>query len=484
MRISAPMLLTAALAILSLSPAAAQAPSPADVLRGALDEKIAAEGPGCAAGYMNGPELVATHAAGLANIATRQAMTPDTPVYIASTSKQMTALALLILEQKGRLSLDDDVRRYIPELPDYGTPITLSMLLHHTSGLRDYLNLVYLLRGLDLAGVGHAQAVALITGQSSLNHPPGTRFSYTNSGYVLAAEIVTRVAGMPFRRFVQEQVFKPLDMNSTYFADEVPADAAQAMGYQAMDGGFIPDGNVSGVDGPSGIVSSIRDLALYEADFVSMRAVWTSGLKARALKPGSLTGGAPLSTPILGLGYAAGLFVGTARGQEWITHGGAYKTFASEYVRLPGLGASVLLLCNRPDLPLLSMAVGILDKAAPGRIAPRPVPAKTTSEPEPPKRRSVDGKLRRQVAGRYYAPDLRASYILSDKGGTLAIQIQEDVGGPPRDLMIGTLEAIGDDRLAIDDIVLQLERGEGGSVTGMTLQWDRIRNLHFSRTSP
>lgn len=474
----------ATLAFLALSGPAGGEPPPADpaaVLREVVGSRVGKAEPGCAAGYLSGGRLAAEAGFGLADVAAKRPMTPATPVYVASASKQFTALAVLLLEADGRLSLADDVRRHVPELPDYGTPITLAMLMHHTSGLRDYLNLVYLTRGLDLGGIGQRQAVALVARQKGLNHPPGARFSYTNSGYLLLAEVVSRVSGKPFQDFLRERVLDPLGMGSSHFAGAVPASAAQAMGYRREGEAFRADADVSAVDGPSGLVTTIRDLALYEADFRSPARVWTPALKRRALEAATLADGSRATTPLPGLGYAAGLFVGTLRGQPAITHGGAYKSFAAEDVRLPGLDAAILLLCNRPDLPLLPMALAVADRANPGALAPRPGPpapagGEAAEEPGP-----VPPSLLAEIAGTWRSEELDATYHITARDGRLSLAVREAGEPSPRPLDFGEFRSAGPDRLAVDDIALRLERDPGGAVAAFVLDWDRAGGLRFVR---
>jgi len=177
--------------------------------------------PGCALGVVRGGALIYERGYGMANLDDGVPLGPTSAFYIASTSKQFTATSILLLAERGRLSLDDDVRRWIPELPDCGQRITVRNLLNHTSGIRDYLGLLI---GL---GAGHVenlmsddQILALIARQKGLNFKPGSEYSYSNSGYFLLGLIVKRASGLSLRQFAQANIFGPLGMRHSHFHDD------------------------------------------------------------------------------------------------------------------------------------------------------------------------------------------------------------------------------------------------------------------------
>ncbi|HET6206686.1 MAG TPA: serine hydrolase domain-containing protein, partial [Terracidiphilus sp.] len=180
----------------------------------------AAQSPGCAVGVSLDDKPTLTAAYGYADLEHDVRITPDTVFEAGSVSKQFTAMAVLILARDGKLSLDDNVRKYIPELPEYQAPITIRHLLNHTSGLRDWGSLE------AIAGwprttraYTHDHVLEILSRQKALNYTPGAEYSYTNSGYNLAAILVTRVSGKPFAQFCKEQIFQPLGMTSTQWRD-------------------------------------------------------------------------------------------------------------------------------------------------------------------------------------------------------------------------------------------------------------------------
>ena len=211
-----------------LSPATpAQVPEKAKVVAGAerafekVTKAYVAPGPGCAAGVSLNGETVFEKAFGLAELEHNVPNTPQTIFESGSVAKQFTAASLVLLQQEGKLSIDDPVRKYIPELPDYGVPLTIRHLLNHTSGIRDWGTVM------SLTGVGRGDrvitqdlALDVITHQRALDFKPGAEYSYSNSGYNLAAIIVERVSKQKFPAFVEERLFKPLGMKNSSWRDD------------------------------------------------------------------------------------------------------------------------------------------------------------------------------------------------------------------------------------------------------------------------
>src|ERR1700693_2574262 len=176
------------------------------------------DSPGCAVSVMKDGHIVYEHGYGMAYLDHNVTITPSTVFHVASMSKQFTAASILLLNQQGKLSLDDDIRKYIPELHNFGTPITIRELINHTSGLRDQWVL------LDLAGwrysldlITNDDIMSLMARQKDLNFKPGDREIYSNTGYTLLGLIVSRISGMTLREFTTENIFVPLEMKNTHF---------------------------------------------------------------------------------------------------------------------------------------------------------------------------------------------------------------------------------------------------------------------------
>lgn len=300
--------------------------------------------PGCALGVFRDAQIIYAKGYGLASVELNAPITAQTVFDIGSTSKQFTAASILLLEQQGKLSVNDDVRKYIPELPDYsknsGHRITILNLLNHTSGLRDYLSL------LQLSGVSgdsvttDEDALALVVRQKSLNFPPGSEWAYSNTGFFLLSVIVKRVSGMTLREFAAQNIFQPLDMTHTTFRDDHTLLIPQrALAYDpgTKDGYKL---NVSYYEqlGDGAVHTSVEDLAKWDENFYTGRIGGKSFL-AELQEPGNLTDGKVLH-------YAKGLFVENSRGLRTIRHGGAWGGYRAELLRFPDQHFSVACLCN------------------------------------------------------------------------------------------------------------------------------------------
>ena len=231
---AAPALLVAALAAYA-GPAP---PAIGERVDAMVAEQVAATAPGCAVGVARGDEILHARGYGLANLDHGVAITPDTVFDVGSVTKQFTAASIVLLSLDGALGLGDDIRAHLPELPDYGATVTIDHLLHHTSGVRDYLNLMALSGREFYAPISHLDIVELMARQRALNHAPGERYSYSNTGYMLLATIVERVSGRSFGTFARERIFEPLGMTATFlYEDAEQVVPNRATGYAPGFGG-------------------------------------------------------------------------------------------------------------------------------------------------------------------------------------------------------------------------------------------------------
>jgi len=272
--------------------------------------------PGCALAVARGGKIVYKKGYGLANIEEGVPITPQTVFDIGSTSKQFTSASILLLEKQGKLSVQDDVRKYLPEIPDYGHKITILHLLNHTSGLRDYLTLF------DLAGVNtdsvttDDDALAIIARQKALNFEPGSDWLYSNSGFFLLSVIVKRVSGKSLREFAAENIFEPLEMKHTVFRNEhtqlVPN---RALAYDPKEGGYVLNVSYFEQTGDGAVHTSVEDLLKWDENFYSGKLGGEAFLN-EIQEPGKLNSGKTLD-------YAKGLFVGRYRGLRFVDHGGS-----------------------------------------------------------------------------------------------------------------------------------------------------------------
>jgi CubicO group peptidase (beta-lactamase class C family) len=318
--------------------------APDDGPGAAIDEIFArfTEGPspGCAVAVVSQGRVVFSRGYGLANLEHQVPITPHTVFDIASTSKQFTAAVILLLAERGRLSLDDDVRRYLPELPRHDAVITLRQLIHNTSGLPDYIEL------LSHAGKRYADvttdddALAALIGHPELLFPPGTAFKYSDSGYFLLSLVVKRATGQSLRSYAAENLFGPLQMASTQYLDDVTRVVPRrAEPYApAAGGGFQLDQANWQQTGDGAVNTTVLDLARWDANFYSA-AVGGRPMIDGLLTPGRLADGTQLI-------YAGGLLLDTYHGRRREHHAGNWSGYTAEMMRFPERRLTVITLCN------------------------------------------------------------------------------------------------------------------------------------------
>ncbi len=225
--------------------------------------------PGCGVGVSIKGRSVLERAYGMADLEHAVKNAPDTIFEAGSVSKQFTAAAVLLLAREGMLSLDDPVRKHIPELPDYGVPLTIRHMLTHTSGLRDWGNVAGIAGWPRTTRVHtHAHVLDIVSRQRSLNFPPGTRYSYSNTGYNLAAIIVSRVSGESFAEFSQKRIFEPLGMTRTSWRDDYTRIVrGRAIAYSDGRDGFRLNMPFENVHGNGGLLTTVGDLLRWTANF-------------------------------------------------------------------------------------------------------------------------------------------------------------------------------------------------------------------------
>ncbi|HEX2523553.1 MAG TPA: serine hydrolase domain-containing protein, partial [Terriglobia bacterium] len=298
------------------------------------------DSPGCALGIVQNGKLIYQKGYGRANLEHDVPITPSTVFYIASTSKQFTAASIALLARQDKLSLDDNVRKYIPELPVYEYPVTIRHLIYHTSGIPDYLELLGL-AGQRLDDVHSEEEVLdLLSRQKSLSFQPGEQFLYSNSGYFLLAVIVKRVSGKSFAQFAEEQIFQPLGMTHSRFHDSrTRLVKNRAQGYfSGREGEFRNYLSQFDRVGDGGLMTTVEDLFRWD-QAVENGTVGGEDFAVSLLAQGHLNNGRLLS-------YGFGLMIGQQAGLKTVSHGGSFIGFKSELLRIPERHLSVICLCN------------------------------------------------------------------------------------------------------------------------------------------
>lgn len=311
--------------------------------------------PGASLVIVKDGKIIYTKGYGAATMEYDVPVTPDTVFHVASVSKQFTAMAVLLLEQRGKLSLNDDIRKHLPEMPDYGKTITIRHLLNHTSGLRDQWEL------LAMAGwrlddvITREQILDMVKHQKELNFPPGEQYLYCNTGYTLAAEIVTRVSGKSFREWTAENIFKPLGMKNTHFHDDHEMIVKNRAYSYYLDNNkqykrsVLNYANV----GATSLFTTAPDMAKWVLNLENPR-FGGEELKRKLVTRGVLNNGEKID-------YCLGITRYHHRGMVTFAHGGADAGFRSNMTYFPGKKFGVVVLSNLGSSNTTKLAKDVAD---------------------------------------------------------------------------------------------------------------------------
>ncbi len=320
--------------------------------------------PGCALAVVSAGEVLYTQGYGLAQLENRVPISPETVFDIGSTSKQFTAALILLLAQEGKLSLDDDIRKHVPEMPDYGVKITIRHLLHHTSGIRDYINLM-VLGGFRIEDHTTAEdALVMIARQKALDFSPGSEHSYSNSGYFLLSVIAERASGKSLKELGQEKLFGPLGMKDTQILDDhTRVISRRATSYEPGEtSGFVLSTSAWEQTGDGAVQTTVLDLAKWDANFYQPK-VGGPELVAALTEKGRLNDGSSLD-------YARGLVVSEHRGLRLVQHGGSWMGFKAEMMRFPSERRTVITLCNLGSTNPTALGFRVAEVVLVGKLEP------------------------------------------------------------------------------------------------------------------
>lgn len=296
--------------------------------------------PGCAVGVAHHGTTVLKSGYGMADLERSVPITADTIFESGSVAKQFTAMSLLLLEKQGKISLDDPMRKYLPELPDYGAPLTVRHVLSHLSGLREW-RLVATLSG-QAEGtyvLNNQDLLRFASKQRALNFDPGTAYSYTNTGFNIATILVERVSGKSFEGFTREHIFEPLGMTHTRWRSDFRAIVlGRALSYERSGDGWISDTPMENIIGAGGMLSTVGDWLLWNENFTHAKVGGPEIVKTQQT-PATLANGKAIS-------YAKGLTVNTVDGLREVSHGGATGGYRTWLARYPDQGVSIAVMCN------------------------------------------------------------------------------------------------------------------------------------------
>ena len=448
---------------------------PTDPRIDAIFADLAGERPGAAVGVVMGGEVVHRAGYGTAHMDHSIPITPGTVFDIASISKQFGALAALLLESEGRLDLDADVRGYVPELPDFGVPITARQLIHHTSGIRDWPHTM------ALGGIGFTDVISfekilrMLYHQQAINFPPNSEYAYSNTGYNLLARVIEVQSGMTFREYTESRIFGPLGMTRTHFSDDylevVPGRAESYAPVTEAEGGAEGEGfqrmpNQLTALASSSLHTSIDDFIRWMRNYETGQVGGEEMLRTM-VRPGVLTGGDTLD-------YAHGLGVGDYRGLRTFGHGGSWVGYRTNFVRFPEQDLSIAVFCNVADCDPTGRARRVAEVYIGDLMGPEPEAPEPEPDAEGP---SLTAEQLREYAGSYRSPELDSTYDLEvdGEGRLVASHWRNDPS---------VLSPTGEDEFTGDQWYLpevRFVRDRAGRVSGFTVTGVRVRDLIFER---
>ena len=327
--------------------------------------------PGCALGIAQDGKVVYTHGYGMANLEYSVPITPSTIFEAGSVSKQFTAGTIQILARQGKLSLDDDIHKYLPEVPSFGYKIAIRNLLNHTSGIRDQWELLTVM-GRPPGSAVHTldEILELVNRQKELNFLPGDEYLYSNTGFSLLAWIVKRASGMPLAEFSAKEIFQPLGMTSTQWRDDYTRIVkGRATAYNAgAQGEYHSNMPFTNVYGNGGLLTTVGDLLIWNENFVNPRVIdreYLDQMQTRSRLNDQ--------SPIL---YGLGLEITEYKGVREISHSGSTAGYRAFLARYPDQHLSIALLCNLANANAGALAHQVAEVLLEGRLKERPQPAR------------------------------------------------------------------------------------------------------------
>ena len=455
--------------LLTAAPAAQPAPAWAPAVNAVFADVASATSPGCALAVFRDGRIAYERGYGMADLERDVAIQPSSVFYVGSLSKQFTAFAVALAASEGKLSLDDPVRKWMPELRDYGSPMTVRHLVHHTSGLRDY-NTVF-----EIAGFRNDEAfdnqtvLRIVARQRALNFKPGDDYLYSNSGYVLLSLLVERATGTPLADYARTRIFQPLGMRDTQFYDDVTRLVKnRAFAFDRARGGEWRDNTPhSQRTGAGGVLTTVRDLLAWDNNFYEPK-VGTRELLAQIHQTGSLNSGQPLT-------YAYGLQLAEYRGLRVIEHGGSLGGYRAHLMRFPESRASVAALCNFGTSNPGARARRVADEVLRDTFK-QPVPAErpATASARPAETiANLSSDQLREFAGEYDSDEAAATFVVDVADGQLRLKRE-------RDLEPTLLRAVGPDRFAFRSMTIRFLRTDG-RVTALAVDAGRVVDIRFTR---
>tara|TARA_R110002074_G_scaffold394296_1_gene581599 strand:+ start:124 stop:1794 length:1671 start_codon:yes stop_codon:yes gene_type:complete len=361
--------------------------------------------PGCAIGIVEDGKLIYSNGYGIADLEHDLQITPTSVFYIGSVSKQFVTFSILLLEEQGKLNLDDKIQKYLPDFPEYDSTLTIRNFIHHTSGVRDYLTLMYLKGRNYLDNTDVDEVYQLIKNQKELNFKPGEKYLYSNSCYFMLAMIIEKAAGQSLRDYAQENIFQPLGMkNSLFYDDNTDLIKNRVFSYSKKpdEEGFNNLIMRFDLVGSGGVYSSIEDMYLWDQNFYNNKlGKGGQSIIDKMHEEGLLNNGESS-------GYAFALNNGTYKGLKTVSHGGALAGYRAQLMRFPEENFSVIILANRGDANPTRKSFQIADILLKNKFIEKP--KKKNRKIEKKKTTSPEQKFTlNQLAGNY---EIQAGVVL------------------------------------------------------------------------
>ncbi len=435
------------------------------------------DSPGCALGVVKEGKLIYSRGYGSADLEHNISITPSSVFYIGSVSKQFVTFCILLLEEKGKLDLDDKIQKYFPDFPDYGYPLTIRHFIHHTSGVRDYLTLLSLKGRNYLDHTEPEEVYELIRNQKELNFIPGEKYLYSNSCYFMLALIIEKASGQSIKEYARTHIFEPLGMKNTQFYDDITdLIKNRVFSYEVIGGKKKYNNLVNRFDlvGSGGVYSTAEDLFLWDQNFYhNILGKGEQQIIEKMHEEGLLNSGESS-------GYAFAINNGKYKGLRTVSHGGSLAGYRANLLRFPDQQFSVILLANRHDARAGEKVYQVADIFLEKYFLPeeKKLEAKNIGnpmqEPQSPDENSlarVDVQLK-DYEGKYYSEEIDATYSFEIKDSILYIQIPHT---PPLPLAIK-----GKDNFSTNGNYFRFIR-RGDNITGFTLDAGRVTHLKFEK---
>lgn len=422
------------------------------------------QSPGCALAVIKDGEIIYKKGYGTADLEHEVPITPATVFYIGSVSKQFVTMSILLLVEEGKINLDDAVQTYLPDFPTYKKEVTIRNLIHHTSGIRDYLTLWSLAGNNYLDHIDETAVYRMITRQKELNFLPGEQYLYSNSCYFMLSMIIEKASGKSLKEYAQNNIFKPLGMQNSHFHDDyfhIIRD--RAFSYFYDENRFNNLIMRFDLVGSGGLYTSVEDLYLWDQNFYQNEL----GNSAQKLienmhQEGILNNGESA-------GYAFALVNGEYRGLKTVSHGGALAGYRAQLMRFPDQNFSVVILSNLASFRPTYMAQNVAEVFLEDDMEPKEEDSSSENQDDEEAESYHPGSLE-EYQGKFYSDELDVNYLLSIIDGKLSASAGNN--------NTWALEPRENDKFSAW-FTLNFERDASGSISGFSVDAGRVQNLKF-----